>query len=103
MPEIANYVLLLSIKNYYMKFGICNLSLVAIRKSPDHCSEIVTQLIFGETLKLSKKKILGLTSKLIMMIIRVGYIIFNFLHLTNLNLKNTKANPKYLFPIQTQY
>lgn len=39
-----------------MKFGICNLSLVAIRKSPDHCSEIVTQLIFGETFEIIEKE-----------------------------------------------
>lgn len=31
------------------KYGYCNLSIIPIRKSPDHRSEMVSQLIFGET------------------------------------------------------
>lgn len=56
MPEIANYVLLLSIKKYFMKFGICNLSVIAVRKSPEHSSEMVTQLLFGDTFEIIEKE-----------------------------------------------
>jgi len=31
------------------KYGYCNLSIVPVRKLPDHKSEMVSQLIFGET------------------------------------------------------
>lgn len=55
MPEAVKSVLLYSIK-HDMKFGICNLSLVAVRKSPDHCSEIVTQLLFGDTFEIIEKE-----------------------------------------------
>jgi gamma-D-glutamyl-L-lysine dipeptidyl-peptidase len=34
-----------------MKFGICNLNSIAIRKEPSDKSEMVSQLLFGETLK----------------------------------------------------
>ncbi len=32
-----------------MKYGYCNLSLIAVRSSADHCAEIITQLLFGES------------------------------------------------------
>lgn len=32
-----------------MKYGICTLSIVPVRKEPSHKSELVTQLLFGET------------------------------------------------------
>lgn len=32
-----------------MNFGICEFSLVPVRKQPDHHSEMITQLLFGET------------------------------------------------------
>jgi hypothetical protein len=32
-----------------MNFGICNLSVIAVRKLPEHGSEMVTQLLFGES------------------------------------------------------
>jgi len=35
-----------------MKFGICNLNSVAIRKEPSDKCEMVSQLLFGETLKI---------------------------------------------------
>jgi hypothetical protein len=35
-----------------MNFGICTLNSVAIRKEPDHSSEMVSQILFGETFKI---------------------------------------------------
>lgn len=32
-----------------MQFGICNLSVIPVRKSPEHSSEMLTQLLFGES------------------------------------------------------
>jgi len=32
-----------------MKFGICNLNCIAVRKEPTNTSEMVTQILFGET------------------------------------------------------
>ncbi len=32
-----------------MQYGICNLNVIPVRKSPGHTTEMVTQLIFGET------------------------------------------------------
>ena len=37
-----------------MKFGICNINSVAIRKEPSNTSEMVSQLLFGETFKISE-------------------------------------------------
>jgi len=34
------------------KYGFCNLSIVPVRKNPEHISEMVSQLIFGETFKI---------------------------------------------------
>ncbi len=36
-----------------MKFGICNLNSVALRKEPSNTSEMVSQLLFGETFKIT--------------------------------------------------
>lgn len=35
-----------------MNYGICNLSVIPVRKSADHCSEMVTQLFFGESFEI---------------------------------------------------
>lgn len=35
-----------------MKFGICNLNSVAIRKEPNNKSEMISQLLFGETFQI---------------------------------------------------
>jgi len=39
-----------------MKFGICPLSMSPIRAKPDDTSEMVSQLLFGETFEVLKKK-----------------------------------------------
>lgn len=39
-----------------MTHGICSLSLVAIRKEPSHISEMVSQLLFGETVEVLEKQ-----------------------------------------------
>ncbi len=36
----------------YLKYGICKFTVVPVRKKPDHRSEQVTQLLFGETYRL---------------------------------------------------
>ena len=36
-----------------MKFGICNLNSIALRKEPNNTSEMVSQLLFGETFKIT--------------------------------------------------
>ena len=36
-----------------MKFGVCNLNSVALRKEPSNTSEMVSQLLFGETFKIT--------------------------------------------------
>lgn len=38
-----------------MKFGICNLSSAPLRKEPAHKSEMVSELLFGETYKVVEK------------------------------------------------
>ena len=35
-----------------MTHGICSLSLVAMRKEPSHTSEMINQLLFGETIEI---------------------------------------------------
>lgn len=35
-----------------MKFGICNLNCIALRKEPNNTSEMVSQVLFGETFKI---------------------------------------------------
>jgi len=37
-----------------MKFGICNLTLIPLRASADHRSEMVSQLLFGEVYKVTQ-------------------------------------------------
>lgn len=39
-----------------MDFGICELSVVSLRKEPAHKSEIVSQLLFGEAYRILEKK-----------------------------------------------
>jgi len=39
-----------------MRYGICNLSAVPLRKAPDDTSEMVSQLLFGETVDILLKK-----------------------------------------------
>lgn len=39
-----------------MDFGICDLSLICLRSEPSHKSEIVSQLLFGETCQVLEKK-----------------------------------------------
>jgi gamma-D-glutamyl-L-lysine dipeptidyl-peptidase len=39
-----------------MEFGICILSIAQVRGNPDERSELVTQLLFGETFKVVQKK-----------------------------------------------
>lgn len=36
-----------------MKFGICNLNCIALRKEPNNTSEMVSQILFGETFKIT--------------------------------------------------
>jgi hypothetical protein len=38
-----------------MRFGMCNLSVVAVRKEPSHKSEMTTQLLFGELFEITEK------------------------------------------------
>ncbi len=38
-----------------MKFGIANLSIIPVRKEPKEQSEMTTQILFGETFKITKK------------------------------------------------
>jgi gamma-D-glutamyl-L-lysine dipeptidyl-peptidase len=38
-----------------MKFGMCNLSMVAVRRESSHRSEMVTQLLFGELFEITDK------------------------------------------------
>lgn len=38
-----------------MKFGMCNLSMVAVRREASHRSEMVTQLLFGELFEIAEK------------------------------------------------
>lgn len=38
-----------------MKFGMCNLSMVAVRLDASHRSEMVTQLLFGELFEITEK------------------------------------------------
>ena len=38
-----------------MTYGICNLSLIPIRKNPSDTSEMINQLLFGEHFKIIKK------------------------------------------------
>ena len=38
-----------------MSFGVCEYSLIPVRKEPDQRSEMVTQLLFGETYTLLDK------------------------------------------------
>jgi len=37
-----------------MKFGVCNLNCVAIRKEPSYKSEMISQLLFGETFQITE-------------------------------------------------
>jgi len=39
-----------------MNFGICNLSIIPIRKDPNDASEMVSQLLFGELFSIIKKE-----------------------------------------------
>ncbi len=39
-----------------MEFGICNISIIAVRKEPSERSEMITQLIFGELYEIIDKK-----------------------------------------------
>ena len=39
-----------------MKFGICNLNSIAIRKEPDNQSEMVSQLLYGETFQITESE-----------------------------------------------
>lgn len=41
---------------YNMKFGICHLSIVPCRKEPADSSEMVTQLLFGDLIKVYEEK-----------------------------------------------
>ena len=43
-----------------MSYGICNLSIVPVRKSPDGKLEMVTQLLFGELFEVMNLKEIGL-------------------------------------------
>jgi gamma-D-glutamyl-L-lysine dipeptidyl-peptidase len=38
-----------------MQYGICNLSLIPLRKSPEHTAEMVSQLLFGESFDILEK------------------------------------------------
>ena len=38
-----------------MRFGICNLSIVAVRLEPSHSSEMVTQLLYGDLIEIIEK------------------------------------------------
>jgi gamma-D-glutamyl-L-lysine dipeptidyl-peptidase len=38
-----------------MRFGICNLSMVAVRLEPSHRSEMVTQLLYGDLMEIIEK------------------------------------------------
>ena len=42
-----------------MKYGICHLSVVPCRLEPSDSSEMVTQLLFGEVLKIYEEKRVG--------------------------------------------
>lgn len=42
------YVLLEINQNNFMKFGICNISMIPLRKEARHQSEMISQLLFGE-------------------------------------------------------
>lgn len=46
-----------------MELGFCNLSIIPVRKTPEHTSEMVTQLFYGETFHVIAKK--GNWSKII--------------------------------------
>ena len=39
-----------------MEFGIANLSVIPVRQKPEHISEQVTQLLFGELYAIHEKK-----------------------------------------------
>ena len=39
-----------------MKYGIAALSIIAMRKEPVHCSELVSQLLFGELYEVTKEQ-----------------------------------------------
>ena len=39
-----------------MKYGLCNLSIVGVRAEPSNKSELVTQILYGESFKLLDKK-----------------------------------------------
>ncbi len=45
-----------SAKSYPMHFGICPLSVVPLRSSPSHRSEMVSQLLFGELVDILEEK-----------------------------------------------
>ena len=39
-----------------MQYGICNLNIVPVRVEPDDTSELVSQLLFGEQIKVLEKR-----------------------------------------------
>jgi len=39
-----------------MDYGICHLSIVAVRMEPNHASEVVTQLLFGDHFKIKERR-----------------------------------------------
>ena len=39
-----------------MEFGICNLSLIPLRINPNHDSEMISQLFYGETFSIIDSK-----------------------------------------------
>ncbi len=49
-----------------------NLSLLKVYKKPDIKSEIVTQLLYGETFRKIKNKVLGLKLKMILITTKVS-------------------------------
>jgi len=48
-----------------MRFGMCNLSVVPVRKEPSHQSEMITQLLFGELFEIIEKERGWVKAKLI--------------------------------------
>src|SRR3546814_10438613 len=39
-----------------MSYGICNLPLIPLRKEPSHRSELISQLLFGESFEILERK-----------------------------------------------
>jgi hypothetical protein len=71
-----------------MNFGICSLSVIPCRKEPASTSEMVTQLLFGETYTIIEEEKIGFKLLPITIITLVGLAPNNIHRITDSDYKS---------------